>query len=136
MIFYRSPVKPHTVESPFDVSKLNSLPAVDLVRDYAGIDPQIADYFFNRPNAGLVVSSFAGGRMSQPMTDMVMDAAEGSKPIVISSGVKAGRIFGRYPGTSVIVASDLTPNKARILLMLALTQTQNPKEIQSFFDKF
>lgn len=88
---------------------------------------EIGRYVLERSAEGLVISSFAGGRMSRAMTDLALEAAQGDKPIVIASGVKAGWIFGPYPETSVVVASDLTPNKACILLMLALTQTSDPE---------
>ena len=33
-------------------------------------------------------------------------------------------------------AGNLNPQKARVLLMLALTKTNDPKVIQSIFDKY
>jgi L-asparaginase/Glu-tRNA(Gln) amidotransferase subunit D len=37
------------------------------------------------------------------------------------------------PSVSV---QHLTPQKARILLMLALTKTKDPKEVQRYFDEY
>jgi L-asparaginase/Glu-tRNA(Gln) amidotransferase subunit D len=39
-------------------------------------------------------------------------------------------------GTPIIIANDLPPNKARILLMLSLTNTSKIYEIQDYFDKY
>jgi len=137
VVFYRSPAKPHTLQSTFDLSAMDHLPSVDIVQDFAGLDKTIPAYFLQRPNAGLVVESFAGGRMSQAMTDALSQLAIDAKPVVIASGVKEGRIFGTNPtGTPLIIANDLPANKARILLMLALTKTKVPAEIQAIFNHY
>ena len=134
--FYQSPGKPHTVHSEFNVYELDSLPTVDIVQDFAGFDPDILAYFINRPNQGLVVSSFAGGRVSSGVAQSIKLPAE-HKPIVVSSSIKGGRIMGANPpGTPIIVANDLPANKARILLMLALTKTTNIGQIQDYFHRY
>ena len=137
VIFYRSSVKPHTVESEFDILELDSLPKVDIVKDFAGFDTEILSYYLNRPNHGLVISSFAGGRLSSGMTEGVTNLPENHKPIVISSGIGGGRIMGsNQSGSPIIIANDLPPNKARILLMLALTNTSDIQKIQDYFDRY
>jgi len=35
-----------------------------------------------------------------------------------------------------VVADNLTPQKARVLAMLALTRTEDPAEIQRVFDEY
>ncbi len=134
--FYRSPIKLHTVESEFNVYELDSLPQVDIVKDFAGIESSVFDYFKNRPNQGLVISSFAGGRLSNGMSQ-VYNLDSTHKPIVISSSIKGSRIMGSNPeGTPIIIANDLPPNKARILLMLSLTQTTDISKIQDHFNQY
>ncbi|MCE7997122.1 MAG: asparaginase [Roseivirga sp.] len=134
--FYRYPTNPHTVNSEFDVYSLNSLPLVDIIQDYAGIAPEVLSYFLKRPNQGLVISSFAGGRMSKGMS-AINKLPEGYKPIVIASSIKSGRVMGTNPeNSSIVIANDLPPNKARILLMLALTQTSDIATIQAYFQKY
>lgn len=134
--FYHSPSKLHTVNSEFDVYALSSLPQVEILQDFAGIDAEILSYFLKRPNQGLVISSFAGGRMSKGMS-AISDLPADHKPIVIASSIKGGRIMGTNPaGTPIIIANDLPANKARILLMLALTQTTDIETIQAYFKKY
>ena len=134
--FYRSPIKTHTVKSEFNVYQLDSLPKVDIFQDFAGLDSDILTYFINRPNQGLVISSFAGGRVSKGVGN-IYNLPVNHKPIVISSSVKSGRIMGSNPeGTPIIVANDLPSNKARILLMLALTRTTDAIKIQDFFNQY
>ena len=134
--FYRSPIKTHTVKSEFNVYQLDSLPKVDIFQDFAGLDSDILTYFINRPNQGLVISSFAGGRVSKGVSN-VYYLPVNHKPIVISSSIKGGRIMGSNPkGTPIIIANDLPSNKARILLMLALTRTTEVIKIQDFFNQY
>jgi L-asparaginase len=134
--FYRSPIKAHTVNSEFDVYDLDSLPAVDILQDYAGMDASILSYFINRPNQGLVISSFAGGRVSKGISEIYNLSAD-HKPIVIASSIRGSRIMGSNPDkTPIIISNDLPANKARILLMLALTQTSDVSKIQDYFDQY
>ncbi len=134
--FYRTPSKAHTLHSEFNVYELVSLPEVEIIQDYAGLDPSIFSYFLNRPNQGLVISSFAGGRFSAGF-DQVYNMKANLKPIVISSSIKNGRIMGTNPKDSpVVIANDLPANKARILLMLSLTKTSDVVKIQGYFNKY
>jgi len=136
VIFYRSPIKLHTVESEFYVYDLDSLPIVDIVQDFAGLDPEILTYFINRQNQGLVISSFAGGRLSNGFSE-IYNLPGTHKPIVISSSVKGGRIMGsNSQGSPIVIANDLPSNKARILLMLALTRTNEIGKIQDYFNNY
>jgi len=136
VVFYRSPLKKHTTDSDFDVYELDSLPEVDLLKDFAGMDPAILDYFLARDAEGLIIASFAGGRMSKA-GEKVLQLPAGSKPVVIASSIRGGRIMGSHPpGSPLVISNDLPPNKARILLMLALTRTRDALEIQQLFDAY
>jgi len=137
VIFYREPVKPHTTESPFDLSEVEELPAVDIVTDFAGFDAGIFDFYTQRPTAGLIVRSFAGGRTSNGIIEGIRNLPDNAKPVVIASGIPGGRITGGRPHHPALVyAPDLPPNKARILLMLALTQTRDAGKIQGYFTTY
>jgi len=134
--FFRSPVKLHTLQSEFNVYDLDSFPQIDIVQDFVGIDKEILDFFLNRSNQGIVISAFAGGRMSKTMNE-VYQLPTTHKPIVITSSIKAGRIMGTHKeNTPIIIANDLPANKARILLMLALTKTNKLTEIQTMFETY
>jgi L-asparaginase type II len=126
---------PDTLESEFDVSGVDSLPNVVLVSDYAGFDGSLIDHLVSTRPDGMVVATFAGGRMSAGARRAVQRAAEAGIPLVIASRVPGGRIVGNPLGdTAAIVSRDLPSHKARILLMLALTRTGEIQEIQRIFD--
>lgn len=137
VIFYRAPLKPHTRNSNFDLSGIDQLPKVDIIQDFAGFDPEILELIGQREIDGLVVSSFAGGRMSYGMLEGLEKLNNKNIPIVIASGIEQGRIIGKpYQEQGWVIAPDLPANKARILLMLSLTKTKDRKELQSLFETY
>lgn len=137
VIFYRAPLKPHTVNSEFDISETEELPKVDILQDFAGFDPEILELISQRDIDGIVISSFAGGRMSYGMLEGLEKLNDKNIPIVIASSIKQGRIIGQpYRDQGWVIAPDLPANKARILLMLSLTHTSENRRIQDFFNTY
>jgi L-asparaginase len=67
----------------------------------------------------------------------VKRAVSAGLPVVVASHVPGGRIVGNpVENLAAVVARDLSPNKARVLLMLALTQSRERREIQRLFDTY
>jgi L-asparaginase len=136
IIFYRKLIHPHTLQTPFDISQIDSLPKVEMVSDFTGFDAAILDYFGSRKLDGLVFQSFAGGRLSNG-AELGLSLLTKKIPVVISSKVPQGRIIGNpIPQLSVIYAHDLPANKARILLMLSLAHNQSVEYIRQAFDRY
>jgi L-asparaginase len=135
--FYRRVLQPHTTASEFDVAGLEALPKVPILSDFAGLDQALVEHFAKQAMGGLVVRTFAGGRMSAGMQSGLEGLAGRGVPIVVTSRVPMGRIVAppRY-GFPAIVSRELPDNKARILLMLALTATSDPEEIRRIFASY
>lgn len=135
--YYRQPIHPHTYQTTFNIDKKTTLPQVEIVMDFTGFDPDILTYFAEKGLDGLVIGSFAGGRISGGMLEGMKRAAAKGIPLVIASQVPQGRIIG-YPSYPfpVVFAPDLSPKKARILLLLALMKTQNKMELQTLFERY
>jgi L-asparaginase len=137
VLFYRVQLRPHTSQSEFDLTGLDSLPRVEIVSDYAGLDSSAIGDCVERSPRGLVVSTFAGGRMSAGAQRGVSTAVDAGIPVVIASRVPGGRIVGNPAEQfGAVVARDLPAHKARILLMLALTKTQGVVGLQRIFDLY
>ena len=137
VLFYRTPTRPHTARSEFDVVGLDSLPDVAIVSDYTGFDQSVIDDLIERSPDGIVITTFAGGRMSSGASRATQAAVEAGVPVVVASRVPGGRIIGNPVGEyGAIVARDLPAHKARILLMLALTTTRDQTELQRLFDTY
>jgi L-asparaginase len=137
VVFYRSPLRAHTTASEFDVAGVAALPAVALLYDYPGFDAAVMEALLTTRPAGVVFAGFAGGRLSPGGRAAVQRAAGAAVPVVIASRVPGGRIVGDpASGLSAVVARDLTPNKARVLLMLALTRARDREALQRVFDTY
>jgi L-asparaginase len=137
VVFYRASLRPHTAQSTFDVSAVTTLPEVALLTDYPGFDAALMDGVLATSPAGVVVAGFAGGRLSAGAREAVKRAASAGLPVVVASHVPGGRIVGNpVENLAAVVARDLSPNKARVLLMLALTRSRDLTEIQRLFDTY
>jgi len=135
--FYHRSLQRHTSSSEFDVSSLATLPRVFILSDFTGIDEVLVSNFGKQEMDGLVVRTFAGGRMSTGMFAGLASLVQRGTPTVITSRVPGGRIVGApdYDFTAV-VSNGQQDNKARILLILALTRTSEVSEIQRIFDTY
>ena len=137
VVFYRASLRPHTAQSAFDVSGVKTLPEVAILTDYPGFDRALMDGVIATKPSGVVVAGFAGGRMSAGAREAVKRAAAAGLAVVVASHVPGGRIVGDpVEGLPAVVARDLSPNKARVLLMLALTQSRELKYLQHVFDTY
>ncbi len=135
--FYRRSLPPHTTASEFDISDVDTLPSVLILSDFTGLQAAVVQHSGKLPMDGLVVRTFAGGRMSAGMREGLESMAARGIPTVVTSRVPEGRIVSppvyEFPA---VVARGQQDNKARILLMLALTRTIDPGEIQRIFDTY
>jgi L-asparaginase len=133
VVFYRAPLTRHTANSEFDVSKLDSLPQVDIVYGYQEASPGSIDGLVKSGAQGLVLASGAGTYRN------ALERAKAKGVVIVASDRKgAGRVTHHKdgPDKGAITAGDLNPQKARILLRLALTKTHDPLEIQRMFDEY
>ena len=81
--------------------------------------------------------------MAQGAFDAVQEARNQNIPVVISTRVYMGRVMPLYAAKGralstkkigCILGDNLSPQKARVLLMLALTKTKDPEQLQKYFD--
>ena len=132
---YRKVVQPHTTTAEFDVSSVDALPNVLILSDFTGIDAAVVEAFADNAMDGLIVRTFAGGRMSAGMLEGLKTIADRHIPTVVTSRVPGGRIVSPPDYTfPAIVARGQPDNKARILLMLALAAGVD--DIQKVFDTY
>jgi L-asparaginase len=128
--------------APFAIP--DQLPKVDLIYAYPGADGGLIDGAAERGGRGIVVCGYGIGNVNLPVFESIERARKKNVHVVLTTRVAEGRVYpvygGEGGGTSmknlgVIFGEDLLPWKARILLMLALTVTDDPEEIQGFFDR-
>ena len=138
VVFYRAPIRKHTTATPFDVEGRQGLPRVDIVYAYAGSDGLLVDAVRQHRSDGLVLAGFGSGTFPPAVLEAGTQAVKDGMPVVMASRATAGRVVAtpRSKRLGFIVCDNLLPQKARILLMLALTVTSDTEEIQQMFNEF
>ena len=143
--FFFRPVRRHGVDTEFDVSTVDTLPTVELVYSYPGGEgPRLGE-----ATQGLVVTTTGFSPSEREAfldirrrgVVMVQVFPSGDHVAYGSSGGgqgprPAGAGGAQPPLPPTVAVQHLLPQKARILLMLALTRTKDPREIQRIFDEY
>ena len=136
-VFYRKSLRKNTTATEFDVSNLTALPRVDIVYHYAGNAGTMIDAATNAGAKGLVHAGTGNGSIGKAEYPAVENALKNGVVIVRSSRVGNGIISRNGEADDdkygFIASDNLNPQKARVLLMLALTKTNDTKEIQRMF---
>ena len=131
--FYEESVKRHTAESEFDVSSLKELPKVSVIFFSVDMDPGILKYAAEHSD-GIVIAGAGAGEFSEGFIEVVKDL---KIPVVISSRIGDGIIISDNLLVEGTIAGDnLPPQKAAVLLRLALTKTKDAAKIQDMFFEY
>ena len=135
VVFYRAPLRRHTVDTPFMVDDMTTLPRIDIVYSYAGADGLLVDAVRNNRSDGLILAGFGGGTFPPAVIDAAVKLVEDGIPVVLATRSTAGRVVitPKKEEQGFIVSDNLLPQKARVLLMLGLTVTQDRHELQQLF---
>jgi len=133
IVFYRKPLTRHTQRSEFDISSLTNLPAVEVVYGYQEASPTPVESLVTSGVAGIV---YADG--SPAVSKALLTATAKGIAVVQSDRKGSGRVLlsERQYGRSIVSADNLNPQKARVLLRLALTKTKEPRELQRIFSEY
>jgi L-asparaginase len=138
--FLRAPIGKNTADSEFSLDGVKTLPRVDIIMAHENMDGALIDAAVAAGAKGLVIAGVGNGNMTASALNAL--AAQAKKGIVC---VRASRVAIGRVGRNVevdddkmgLVASlDLNPQKARVLLRLALAKTTDPKRIQRLFDEY
>src|SRR5262249_1538694 len=118
---------------------------VEIVPMYGGADGYLIRAALDHGARGLVVQGLGWGNVNQPMFAAIKEAIAKGVPVVITSRVPNGRVLPNYGwegggkmvvGAGGVMGDDLSPKKARILLMLLLQNGVNgQKNLQAAFDR-
>ena len=132
VVFYRTPTRAHTLGAEFNVDSITELPRVDIAYAYAGADDLVVKALAHAGVPGIVAAGLGSGGSSPQYMQGLKWAMERGVKVVIATQTGSGRVMlsRRFQEEGYVVADNLSPKKARILLMLALTVTDDPGEIQ------
>ena len=140
--YYRSTTKRHTVNSEFDVTALTTLPKVSILYSYIEPDASLLQAAIRGGARGIVFAGTGNGALSiaeeRALKDVASMAANTRPVLVRSSRTGNGRVVAtaEYDAMGIVPGDTLNPQKARILLMLALTKTADLNEIRRIFAEY
>jgi L-asparaginase len=138
--YQRSPERAHTTQSEFDVSKLDKLPRVGIIYNYANASEIPVQALVDAKFDGIVSAGVGNGNLYETVFATLEKAAKSGVAVVRSSRVPTGSTTldaevddAKY---GFVAAGTLNPQKAKVLLQLALTKTKDPQKIQAMFEKY
>lgn len=144
--FYRASTKRHTAQSEFTLTAAMQLPKVDIVYSYVETNVAILQTLIASGTQGIVFAGAGAGALSgaeRTALKALVSSQTGARPVLVrSSRVGNGRVIADatnredYDALGMIPADTLNPQKARVLLMLALSRTRDVKEITRMFSEY
>ena len=138
IVFYRAPTRKHTTQSQFDLAKITAFPKVSILYSHAGDDGDLAKAAVAAGAKGLVIAGTGAGHTQNARKALKALHDETGVVVVRSARTGAGRVIrdDNWQEPGFVAADNLSPQKARILLQLALTATAKPDDIQRMFDEY
>jgi L-asparaginase len=115
-------------------------PRVDIVYMYADAPADEIDMLVSKKVDGIVIAGVGNGNFNKAYMDAVKRAVAAGIIVCRASRTPSGRVVLHDEinddELGTIVSDDLTPQKARILLMLGLTKSKDKKALQQLFFKY
>ncbi|WHS62410.1 asparaginase [Pseudomonas sp. G2-4] len=136
--WFRLPAKRHTMDSEFDIKTIKSLPDVEIAYSYGNVSDTAYKALAQSGAKAIIHAGTGNGSVSSRVVPSLQALRKDGVQIIRSSHANAGGFVLRnaeQPDDKYdwVVAHDLNPQKARILAMVALTKTQDSKELQRMF---
>lgn len=138
IVYYRAPLRRHTADSEFTIEGIERLPKVEILYVYAGTLTGMAEAACDLGAKGLVIAGIGAGAPGHLADACAKIAADKRAVVVRSARVGDGRVVrdSAYHEPGMVAADNLSPQKAALLLTLALTRTADPDEVQRMFDEY
>jgi L-asparaginase len=138
--YFNTPSWPHTTQSEFDISSVNTLPRVDIIMAYADMSPDLIEASARDGAKGIVIAGVGNGNMNKAAVDAAEKAHDNGVMVVRSSRVPTG-IVGRNVELNddelgFVASYELNPQKSRILLTLALLKQRTPQDLQRLYETY
>lgn len=130
--YYRETI--YTKET-FKPASLNK--KVEIVKVVSGSDGDVIDYYLNKGVNGLIIEALGRGNVPDKMVESIQKALNNNVVVVITSRCPMGRVKESYSykgggfhlrELGVLSAGALTSEKARLKLLMILSNNLNPKK--------
>ena len=138
--FFRGPIGKHTDNSEFTVAGVTALPRVDIIMAYENMDGGLVDAAAAAGAKGIVIAGVGNGNMTQSAVTALAAQAKKGVVCVRSSRVATGRVSRNVEldddKLGFVASLDKNPQKARVLLRVALLKPRTVAEVQRIFDEY
>jgi len=138
--YYANATREVNPQKPVIIKADTKLPRVDIVYMYADAPSDQIDFLIGKKVDGIVIAGVGNGNFNKAYTDAVKRAVSAGIVVCRASRTPSGRVVLHDEinddELGTIVSDDLTPQKARILLMLGLTRSKDKKALQELFFKY
>lgn len=128
-----------TLEKALNTTDEKTLPRVSIYYAAALADDKMLEAVLMTKPQGIIVAGVGNGNVAGSTLSVLQEASRQGISVVRSSRCSSGYVTRNLEvaddAFGFIVAHDLNPQKARILLMLALQKTNDPSRIQIFFNE-
>ncbi|MES1161943.1 MAG: type II asparaginase [Rhizobacter sp.] len=135
--WFRAPVKRHTMNSEFDIEKIDALPMVSIVYGSGEMGTAMAEAAGKAGAKAIIHAGTGNGSVPNYEVDTLKSLRASGVQIIRSARVPDGFVLrnSEQPDDKYdwVVAHDLNPQKAKILAAVALTKTSDTKELQRIF---
>ena len=138
--FFHKPHGLNTTTSEFSVEGVKELPRVDIVYACADMSTDLIDIMVKAGAKGIVIAGVGDGNMNAGTLEAAKKATKAGIPVVRATRVPIGAVLingevnDKEFGT--LCADELNPQKARVLLMLALLKKRSWDEMQKLFIEY
>jgi L-asparaginase len=135
---YRTPVRRHAPDTEFDVDDAPVLPRVDIVYAHVDAGREAIDAFVGAGSRAIVVAGFSAGDAAPAQRQGLAEARRRGVHVIMSSRSAADRVLDHvsFRRDGLVAADNLSPQKARVLAMLALMVTDESAQIQRLFREY
>lgn len=136
--FYREPVRRHTTQSEFTGKDYSSLPPVEVAYAYRDAPGYLIDAMVAHGAKGIVVEGTGAGSATSSQTEAIKRAQASGVVVVMTARTDGGRVQDtpRRREALIVPGDNLKPEKARILLQLALTQSSDLANVTRIFNEY
>jgi len=138
--FNRGPVGRHTADSEFSLQGVTALPRVDIIMAYENMDGALIDAAVAAGAKGLVIAGVGNGNLTQAAVNALAAQAKKGVVCVRASRVTVGRVERNVEldddKLGFVASLDKNPQKARVLLRLALLKSSSAADVQQKFKDY
>jgi L-asparaginase/Glu-tRNA(Gln) amidotransferase subunit D len=139
VVFHTAPLRRHTRDSEFHLAGLpEALPPVEVLYGYTDSPGYLVDAMLSHGVKGIVIDGTGAGALAGGQVDGVKRAWAAGVIVVATTRTRSGRVQDtqRRREASIIPGDNLQPEKARILLQLALAKGLGFDAIQKTFHDY